>query len=58
MQLLWEQTNTDFTVGQCLASDETRAFQIPVMHDMLSNGNIKGNIVYQCLLTDQGFYVS
>ena len=42
MQLLWEQTDFDFTAGQCPASDANSACQIPIGHYTLSDGDVEG----------------
>ena len=42
IQLLWEQTEFDFTVRQCPASDENSAGPVPVIHNILSDGDVKG----------------
>ena len=41
VQLPWEQTDFDFTVGQYLVSGENRSCQIPIRHNTLSDGDVK-----------------
>ena len=40
-QLLREQTDYDFRVGQCLVSDENSTCWIPVRHNTQSDGDVK-----------------
>ena len=49
-QLLWEQTDFDVTIGQCLVSDENRACYIPIRHNTLSDKTV----LRQCLIVDWG----
>ena len=41
VQLLWEQTDFDVTVGHCLVSGDTNACWVPVRHNTVSDGEIK-----------------
>ena len=34
----------DFTVGQCLVSDENSACCIPITHNLLSNGDVRAYV--------------
>ena len=45
-QLLGEQTDIDFTVGQCLVSDENSACWISARHNTLSDGDVKVCLSY------------
>ena len=41
IQLLWEQADFDFIVGQCPVSDDDSARWIPTRHNTLSDGLVK-----------------
>ena len=45
-QLPWEQAYLDFSVGQCLVSDENTACWIPIRHNTLSDGDVKVDLSY------------
>ena len=38
---IWEQTDFDFTVGQCLLSDENSACWIPIRRKTLFDDDVK-----------------
>ena len=45
-QLLWQQTDFDFIVGQCRVSDENSACSIYIRHNTLPDGDVKVRMSY------------
>ena len=49
-----KEADSDFTVGQCLETDENSACWIPIRHNTLSDGDVSLSVVRQCLIVDRG----